>query len=259
MKRGYISLGHGQVHYREAGTRGMPVILWLHQSPSSSEMYEALIVEMGEGYHHLAPDTPGFGQSDGLPDFTIPRFGDVMAEFLKLKGVTKAHIFGHHTGASVAAALTARYPQLVSKLVLSGPPMLNEEFHKKLPSTAANESLTADGSHLLKLWAKIRSKEPNMPLDISQRELALGFQAMAINKAAYQAVTDHDFASDIRKIEQPTLLLAGDQDPLFSCLDAAYAALQNGSKAIIPGAASYVCEREVPSVVTMLSEFFGEG
>ena len=65
--RNYVTLETGCLHYREAGDRALPTVLLLHQSPSSSVMYEPLMRALLNEFHLLAPDTPGFGGSDSLP------------------------------------------------------------------------------------------------------------------------------------------------------------------------------------------------
>ena len=55
------------VFYREAGPPGGPTILLLHGFPSSSRMWEPLLTRLGDAFHLIAPDYPGFGHSDA-PD-----------------------------------------------------------------------------------------------------------------------------------------------------------------------------------------------
>jgi pimeloyl-ACP methyl ester carboxylesterase len=52
------------IFYREAGPRDAPTILLLHGYPSSSRQYDALLPLLADRYHVIAPDYPGFGQSD---------------------------------------------------------------------------------------------------------------------------------------------------------------------------------------------------
>ncbi len=52
------------IFYREAGNRKNPTILLLHGYPSSSHMYRNLIKELEDEYYIIAPDYPGFGNSD---------------------------------------------------------------------------------------------------------------------------------------------------------------------------------------------------
>ena len=55
------------VFYREAGPKNLPTILLLHGFPSSSREFNTLIPLLATRYHLIAPDLPGFGQSDAPP------------------------------------------------------------------------------------------------------------------------------------------------------------------------------------------------
>jgi pimeloyl-ACP methyl ester carboxylesterase len=55
------------IFYREAGAADAPVVLLLHGFPTSSHMFRNLIPALADRYHLIAPDYPGFGQSD-MPD-----------------------------------------------------------------------------------------------------------------------------------------------------------------------------------------------
>ena len=53
-----------KVFYREAGAKDKPTILLLHGFPTSSHMFRDLIPLLADRFHVVAPDLPGFGQSD---------------------------------------------------------------------------------------------------------------------------------------------------------------------------------------------------
>ena len=55
------------VFYREAGPNDAPTIVLLHGFPSSSREFDTLIPLLATRYHLIAPDFPGFGQSDAPP------------------------------------------------------------------------------------------------------------------------------------------------------------------------------------------------
>jgi alpha-beta hydrolase superfamily lysophospholipase len=55
------------IFYREAGSRNTPTIVLLHGFPSSSREFDRLIPLLATRYHLIAPDYPGFGQSDATP------------------------------------------------------------------------------------------------------------------------------------------------------------------------------------------------
>ena len=52
------------IFYREAGPKNAPTIVLLHGFPSSSREFDSLIPLLARHYHLVAPDFPGFGQSD---------------------------------------------------------------------------------------------------------------------------------------------------------------------------------------------------
>ena len=62
-----------KVFYREAGPADGPVILLLHGFPTSSHMFRSLIPYLADKYRVIAPDYPGYGESDApdTPSSTI--------------------------------------------------------------------------------------------------------------------------------------------------------------------------------------------
>ncbi len=74
-----------EIFYREAGPASAPIILLLHGFPSSSRMWEPLLTRLGDAFHLVAPDYPGFGHSD-TPDpavfaYTFDHLAEVIDGF----------------------------------------------------------------------------------------------------------------------------------------------------------------------------------
>lgn len=60
----FQQVGNVKVFYREAGDPQKPTILLMHGFPSSSVQFRELMPELMDDYHLIAPDMPGFGQTD---------------------------------------------------------------------------------------------------------------------------------------------------------------------------------------------------
>jgi pimeloyl-ACP methyl ester carboxylesterase len=58
------NVGGLKISYREAGSPDAPTLLLLHGFPSAGHMFRELIPLLADSFHLIAPDLPGFGQSD---------------------------------------------------------------------------------------------------------------------------------------------------------------------------------------------------
>src|SRR6201996_4412296 len=79
-----------KVFYREAGPAGALKLLLLHGFPSASHMFRDLIPLLADRFHMIAPDLPGFGQSD-MPsraafDYTFDNIARVIERFPEVIG-----------------------------------------------------------------------------------------------------------------------------------------------------------------------------
>ena len=263
MRRAYVDVAGIQLHYRYVGDPHKPALLLLHQSPSSSAMYEPLMALLQDRFFLLAPDTPGFGNSDPLPggvDISVGSYASYIKRFLQAIDIDRCQLFGHHTGAAIAVQLEHDFPGTVSAMALSGPTLLNEEQKLKLPLMAAPFPLVESGAHLISMWERMRAKDPSVPLAISQRELMSAFGAGDAYQASYTAVVAQDFASQLPSLACPVLVYAGDNDPLYQAVAPTLALLHNGSSHILPGGErTYICERQAELVADILARFFLPG
>jgi pimeloyl-ACP methyl ester carboxylesterase len=111
-----------KVFYREAGPKDAPVVVLLHGFPTSSHMFRNLIPALADRYHVIAPDYPGFGQSD-MPDrakfaYTFDRFGELVGGLLDQLGVTKYAMYVMDYGAPVGWRLALKHPERITGLIV---------------------------------------------------------------------------------------------------------------------------------------------
>lgn len=88
-----------------------------HGFPSSSLMYAPLMERLGERYHLIAPDYPGFGHSDVLRVPTFDHLASVVERLLDALGVERYSLYMQDYGAPVGLRLAVNYPQRVRALI----------------------------------------------------------------------------------------------------------------------------------------------
>lgn len=257
VRRAYATVSFGQVHYRYAGTAGKPIVVLLHQTPSTSAMYEDLMQALAPDYRLFAPDTPGMGMSDDIENtMTIAALARGIAEFIDEVGIEHCCLFGHHTGAAIAAELAAAHPERFDAIALSGPTLLSDELRAKLPGMATAYPTNADGNHLLQMWRRMHNKDASAPLGIVERETINGIQLGERYPAAYDAVIQQDIATTLAALRCPVLVFAGTGDPLHQQLEAALQLLSDGRMQSIDDARTFICETHCPEVAALLRDFF---
>lgn len=121
IRRAFADCQGRQVHYRHAGTGGVPLLM-LHASPASAKQLEPLIGPLATRRLVIAPDRPGNGDSPPLA-IAIPEISDYAAaelELLDAMGFEQIDLYGSHTGAFVAVELAIMAPDRVRRVVLDG-------------------------------------------------------------------------------------------------------------------------------------------
>jgi pimeloyl-ACP methyl ester carboxylesterase len=115
-------IGGVKIFYREAGPEAAPVVLLLHGFPTSSHMFRNLIPALADRYRVIAPDYPGYGQSE-MPDrstfaYTFDRFGELVGALLDQLGVTRYAMYVMDYGAPVGWRLALKNPERVTGLIV---------------------------------------------------------------------------------------------------------------------------------------------
>ncbi|HXB58761.1 MAG TPA: alpha/beta hydrolase [Candidatus Acidoferrales bacterium] len=109
------------VFYREAGKKTSPTLLLLHGFPSSSHMFRNLIPILAEHYHVVAPDFPGFGQTD-LPNhkefaYTFANLAEVIGIFTEAIGLKKFAIYIFNYGSPVGLRMALKHPERIQAII----------------------------------------------------------------------------------------------------------------------------------------------
>ena len=117
-----IAVDGVKVFYREAGPKDAPVLLLLHGFPTSSQMFRNLIPRLADRYHVIAPDYPGYGQSDMPPmdrfEYSFDHLAAVVDQFTQALGLTRFAMYVQDYGAPVGYRIAAAHPERISAIVV---------------------------------------------------------------------------------------------------------------------------------------------
>jgi pimeloyl-ACP methyl ester carboxylesterase len=182
-----------KIAYREAGAPGKPKMVLLHGFPSSSHQYRDLIRSLSDRFHVIAPDYPGFGNSD-TPDpdkyaYTFDNLAAVTEKFLAAKGFDRYGLYVQDYGGPVGFRIVGRHPEALEWLIVQN-------------SNAYEVGFTAVWDGLRGALWKNRSRETEKPLE--------GFLTRDTIKAIYmqgakkpEAISPDNWDSDFYFMQRP--------------------------------------------------------
>src|ERR1700744_2405579 len=106
------------IFYREAGEAGAPKLLLLHGFPSAGHMFRDLIPRLADRFHIIAPDLPGFGNSD-MPGrgYTFDRIAEKIDRFTETVGFDRYAVYIFDYGAPTGLRLAVKHPEGVTAII----------------------------------------------------------------------------------------------------------------------------------------------
>ena len=239
ISRRFVDTSQGQLHFRQSGRGGRPLLL-VHQSPGSAESLEPMISYLALDRLVLAPDTLGNGHSDKPPvdHAEIGYYAGVLSEALDGLGIDKVDVWGSHTGALIAMEFAVRYPGRVQALGMDGITLFDPAFvEEALANYFPPLEPDVHGLHLLRAWlirldmylfwpwynhtaggANVRP----LPEVDALKQWADDLLASGRSwRVAYRAAFEYPTRDRLPLLTRPTLLATSPVDPLRFCSEEA--------------------------------------
>lgn len=280
LKRNMTKLSSGQqVSWIEAGPPDGHAVVLLHGggADNAALSWGATVEILAEcGYHVVAPDHPGYGQSPKSRGYaTMQNQVNYVNEFLGERGLEEYDLVGISMGGAMAIGHTLAHPDKVRRLGL-------------IASYGYQATLAAQPFMMFGSWCpwltetiQLMSWNPYtvgfglmtvLSKSVVSDELAADVRAAALNTRALATFNEFqrhelgplgnrtDYSDRLSEITQPVLLLHGEHDVIFPVSDAekAQRLLPNARLEVLSGVGHWVQRDDPDRVHEVLMGFFSE-
>lgn len=133
-----IQIEDCNIFYREAGNPEGPTLLLLHGFPSSSHMFRELIPDLEDKFHLIAPDFPGFGQTESpcRSSFacTFDHLARIVDKFTVVLGLDHFAMYIFDYGAPIGMRLAIWHPERIDAIISQNGNCYEDGLGKNDPS-----------------------------------------------------------------------------------------------------------------------------
>lgn len=233
-----------------------PPLLLIHGWLADASVWKPLRRILAERYRVISVDLRGSGASASLPGpYRIETFAADLADFARTLRLEKLTVIGHSSGALLAQLLALAEPDIVAALVLIAPvPPSGWLFSPKIDSFM--RSLPGNPENI-QIWLKSLTAAP--PSEENARLLYEAAERTPIHPAleAYESWTRTNIAEQAERIEQPTLVIAPENDRPITpdVLRAAFERFPTAEVKTLPSAGHYA-HIDAPERVSLLLDSF---
>lgn len=112
-----VEVDGSKIFYREAGAADAPKLLLLHGFPSTSHLFRNLIPLLADRFHMVAPDLPGFGNSDMPGAGTFEKIVEGIDGLTTAIGFERYAIYVFDYGAPTGFRLALKHPDRITGII----------------------------------------------------------------------------------------------------------------------------------------------
>lgn len=215
-----IPVGNGTLFYNQVGT-GRTILL-LHGLFAEKEQWDSMMCPLSEaGYQAIAPDLPGYGNSEGftIKDYALENQVTLLHQWLDRVGVQSLDIAGSSMGGAIAALYVQHYPNQVRSLALIGSPLGVTDWAnpvRKSILNGVNPFIPVTQEQFDLEMSLLFVTPPSIP-DSVKTERVRDYRT---RNQHYQQVWDivnlyEEVLCQNRSLQRPTLAIWGKQDQIY--------------------------------------------
>ena len=139
-----VQIDSTKIFYREAGSASLPGLLLLHGHASASHTFRNILAQLSGTFRVVAPDYPGFGNSDRPESkdypYTFANLASTIDKFTEQIGLTKYNVYLFDFGAPIGLSMASKHPERITGIFTQS-------------GNAYVEGLSPDLEDLKALWA----------------------------------------------------------------------------------------------------------
>jgi 3-oxoadipate enol-lactonase len=214
----FVTTGDGaRLAYRVDGPSDKPVLILSNSIATTLHMWDRQIPELSRHFRVVRYDTRGHGASSvPVGAYSIDRLGRDVVELMDALDIERAHFLGLSLGGFIGQWLGIHAPERIDRLILSNTsPYLGpaKQWDEAINSVLAAKDMTERAEMFLRNWFPTQMLEANGPVieEFRAMVLATSRQGLAGN---FAVVRDTDLRRTITLITRPTLVIAGEHDPV---------------------------------------------
>jgi len=250
-------------HVRSEGQNNKPVLVFTNSLGSDLRIWDALVSHLQRDFRIIRYDKRGHGLSDvPAPPYFMDDFVLDLVGLLDALEIKEATVCGLSVGGVIAQGLALRLPDRVRGLVLCDTAMRIGSFDswEERIATVRASGLSSLVHPSMERWFSAAFRE-NRSVEMQGYSNMLRCIAQNGYLGACYALRDADLTSSTPKINQPTLVLCGDQD-IATPPDLGRAlaqAIPNARFAIIENAGHLICIEQPAAMAEQMTKFFRAG
>jgi len=209
-----VQAGPYRLRFLEAGS-GPPLVLVHGLGSNARQDWGRLVPILARRFHVVAPDLPGFGESEKPPaaDYSIRMQVAALGAFMDARGIGRARVAGLSMGGWIVSRFAGEHPERVERLVVVDAAGMKPER----PDIPAEVLLPQDEQGVRRLVAAVRHNAPAPPSFVARDLLVRLLRQQWVVRRALESMRDGSdwLNGSLRRADMPVLVVWGKQDALI--------------------------------------------